>query len=227
METNILTSSHAPDEFLGASSVLVFIVYMWTCYDKTSIRLDPYSCGKHAKYIRLRYNALIDRLTRTHGEDRGTSEQEEMKFVSWNIRHGGTKKKLEAICNQLKIWNPDVVGLSEFRESSTSQAIAESLREMGLIHQLTTVDSPERGRNFLLLASRYPAEAQPANGILASSGRWLHAKIEAMDVMLTHVPNRSAEKWQFHDEVVAQRALDRKLTSELKKFKTRINALSQ
>lgn len=127
-----------------------------------------------------------------------------MKFVSWNIRHGGTKKKLEAICDQLRDWNADVVGLSEFRESGTSQAIAKSLRELGLKHQLTTVDSPKRGRNFLLLASRFPAEVQPAGGILASSGRWLHAKVEAMNVILAHVPNRSAEKWQFHQEAVAR-----------------------
>ena len=96
------------------------------------------------------------------------------------------------------------MGLSEFRESATSQSIAKHLHDLGLKHQLTTVDASDRGRNYLCLASRDRLEAQPASGILASSGRWLHAKTESMDVILVHVPNRSAEKWQFHDGVVAR-----------------------
>ena len=127
-----------------------------------------------------------------------------LKFVSWNIRHGGSKSKLEGICNQLEIWNSDVVGLSEFRESATSQSIAKHLLDLGLKHQLATVDASDRGRNYLCLASRYPLEAQPASGILASSGRWLHAKLNSMDVIVVHVHNRSAEKWQFHAEAVAR-----------------------
>ena len=127
-----------------------------------------------------------------------------MKFASLNIRHGGTKSKLEGICKQLELWNPDVVGLSEFRESATSQSIAKHLYGLGLTYQLTTVDAADRGLNYLLLASRHPLEAQPADGILASSGRWLHAKLNSMDVILLHVPNRSPEKWQFHAEVIAR-----------------------
>ena len=127
-----------------------------------------------------------------------------MRIVSWNIRHGGTKTKLTEICSQLEHWKPDVVGLSEFRESATSQAIAESLAEMGLAHQLTTAAAAERGRNFLLLASRFPLKVQPSDGLLNSSGRWLHAVTNDVHVMLMHVPNRSEEKWQFHEEVIEQ-----------------------
>lgn len=100
-----------------------------------------------------------------------------MKIVSWNIRHGGTKSKLTAICDQLQRWNPDVVGLSEFRESATSQAIAASLADMGLGYQHTTADAEQRGSNFLMLASRFELELQPSTGLLARSGRWLHAKV--------------------------------------------------
>ena len=50
--------------------------------------------------------------------------------------------------SQLKHWNPDVVGLSEFRESATSQAIAESLAGIGLTYQQTTVGASDRRRNF-------------------------------------------------------------------------------
>ena len=100
-----------------------------------------------------------------------------MKFVSWNIRHGGTKSKLEAICDQLAIWDADVVGLSEFRSTQTSQSIAKALNSLGLVHQTTTQDAPDGGRNFLALASKFPIEIQPASGRLAELGRWLHAKV--------------------------------------------------
>ena len=100
-----------------------------------------------------------------------------MKFVSWNIRHGGTKSKLEAICDQLAIWDADVVGLSEFRSTQTSQSIAKALNSRGLVHQTTTQDAPDGGRNFLALASKFPIEIQPASGRLAELGRWLHAKV--------------------------------------------------
>lgn len=127
-----------------------------------------------------------------------------MKYVSWNIRHGGTKNKLNGICEQFKLWNPDVVGLTEFRESKTSQSIARQLSDLGLIHQSTTIDAAERGLNFLMLASRFPIERQPSSGRLADLGRWLHVKVQGMDVMLMHVPNRSPDKWQFHTEVISR-----------------------
>ncbi len=127
-----------------------------------------------------------------------------MRVVSWNIRHGGTKAKLTEICNQLERWKPDVVGLTEFRESATSQAIAASLAGMGLTCELTTAQAADRGRNFLLLASRFPLRLQPSDGLLDTSGRWLHAIVGGVRVMLMHVPNRSKAKWQFHAEVIAQ-----------------------
>ena len=129
-----------------------------------------------------------------------------MKIVSWNIRHGGTKSKQPDICNQLESWEPDVVGLSEFRESATSQAIAASLAKLGLTYQLTTAAATERGRNFLLLASRFPLKAKTSEGLLKSSGRWLHATARGISIMLMHVPNRSGAKWQFHAEVIEQLA---------------------
>ena len=125
-----------------------------------------------------------------------------MKIVSWNIRHGGTKSRLAAIQDQLRLWDPDVVGLSEFRGSATSQAIAASLAGAGLLHQRTTADADGRGVNFLMLASRFPIELQTSTGLLADSGRWLHVKIRGVHIISMHVPNRSDAKWQFHREVI-------------------------
>ena len=55
-----------------------------------------------------------------------------------------------------------------------------------------------------MLASRFPIKQRPAAGLLHQLGRWLHVKVEGIEVMLMHVPNSSANKWQFHEEAVAQ-----------------------
>ena len=60
--------------------------------------------------------------------------------------------------SQLKHWNPDVVGLSEFRESATSQAIAESLAGIGLTYQQTTVGAPEGASRKLLKVEKWSPE---------------------------------------------------------------------
>ena len=127
-----------------------------------------------------------------------------MKIASWNIRHGGSKKKVTSICEQIAKWDPDILGLSEFRESEPSQKIRKTATELGLTHQVSTIKAPERGKNFLFLASRFPIQVQPASGRLNALGRWLHAKINEIDVILIHVPNRSTDKWRFHDETIVR-----------------------
>ena len=76
--------------------------------------------------------------------------------------------------------------------------------QAGLTYQQTTVGASDRGRNFLLLASRFPLQIEPSAGLLNSSGRWLHAVVRGVNLMLMHVPNRSDAKWQFHDDVITQ-----------------------
>ena len=61
------------------------------------------------------------------------------RLVSWNICHGGGKRYPEIIAH-LRAWQPDAVGLSEFRGTAPSQSIASALAEMGLAHQHSTVD---------------------------------------------------------------------------------------
>lgn len=120
-----------------------------------------------------------------------------MKLVSWNIQQGGGKR-FESIAEQISEWNPDVVGISEFQDANSSWRLAECLSDLGLSHQSTTIDAVDRGVNFLLMASREPITVQSCPGILADSGRFLHAKIDDANFLLMHVPNRSEKKWQFH-----------------------------
>src|SRR6266704_1967980 len=62
-----------------------------------------------------------------------------MRIVAWNIRAGGGQR-VGAIGRQLERWAPDVVALSEFRATAPSLAVAATLAEAGLPHQLTTAD---------------------------------------------------------------------------------------
>ncbi|MCR9291855.1 MAG: endonuclease/exonuclease/phosphatase family protein [bacterium] len=132
-----------------------------------------------------------------------------MRFVSWNIQQGGGSRATR-IVEQIAKWNPDIIGLSEFQDSSAGDHIANGLRDLGLGHQVTTVDAVDRGRNFLFLASRIAFETREYNGILARTGRWLHAVFPDIEAMLMHVPNRDmGNKGQFLDSIAEVFAANR------------------
>jgi exodeoxyribonuclease-3 len=128
-----------------------------------------------------------------------------MRVISWNIQQGGGKRA-KGIMGQLRRWSPDVVGLSEFRGTPPSQQISTGLKEMGLTHQVTTVDSKQPGSNGLLLASRFPIQQIAGKGPLHSLGRWIHVEINEplpMHVITMHVPNRSeGPKYECHAWIV-------------------------
>ena len=71
-----------------------------------------------------------------------------MRIVSWNIQHGGGKRAGRTK-SQLAAWEPDVVGLYEFRATEASRSIAAFLRDRGLCHQQSTADSANPKKNRL------------------------------------------------------------------------------
>src|SRR3989442_12870336 len=83
-----------------------------------------------------------------------------MRIVAWNIRAGGGQR-VEAIGRQLERWAPDVVALSEFRATAPSLALAATLAEAGLPHQLTTADPARPQVNALLVAARWRGPRAP------------------------------------------------------------------
>ncbi len=114
-----------------------------------------------------------------------------MRLVYWNIRAGGGKRA-EAIGNQLITWQPDIIGLSEFRGTPASQALAARLAEEGWPHQLQTTDRRNPARNALLLASRWPLRRRRIAGMPILRDRWLLAKIDApapLSIGVMHAPN--------------------------------------
>jgi exonuclease III len=129
-----------------------------------------------------------------------------MRVVAWNIRAGGGRRA-GAIARQLARWSPDVVGLSEFRATAPSCALAAALGAQGLRHQLTTADPRRPGVNALLVASRWPVRRVRLSADPAEPSRWLVAAVGApvpLVVGMMHVPNRvSGRKYPFLDAVLA------------------------
>ena len=116
-----------------------------------------------------------------------------LRIVSWNIRQGGGTRA-PRISQQLRSWNPDVVGLCEFRGTNPSQSIAAYLADMGLIYRHSTVDPDNPTANRLLLASRWPLCIRAPEGVLASTGRWIDSRIAVesdLGIILMWVPNRT------------------------------------
>jgi exonuclease III len=114
-----------------------------------------------------------------------------MRIVSWNIRAGGGVRAA-AILAQLERWQPDIVGLCEFRGTPPSAQIASGLRELGLDHQLSTADAASPVRNGLLLASRTPLRRHSLRRAPVEPGRWLVVSAGSDPpflVGLMHLPN--------------------------------------
>jgi exodeoxyribonuclease-3 len=130
---------------------------------------------------------------------------EELRIVSWNILHGGGKRAGQII-DQLRKWQPDVVGLSEFRLTAPGRSIAAALEEMGLSQQHTTVDPERPTADGLLLASRREFERHQVD-VLPVPERWIHVTLPSespIHLVLLWVPNRDklGTKYDFHDATV-------------------------
>ena len=116
-----------------------------------------------------------------------------MRIVSWNIRAGGGVRA-ERIAKQLERWRPSVVVLCEFRGTPPSQALASRLKQLGLVHQRSTVAWDARTKNALLVASRWPLRRLTVGAQPEEPCRWLSVRVEAPESFVlgaVHVPNRA------------------------------------
>jgi len=122
-----------------------------------------------------------------------------MRIVSWNIRAGGGKRAA-GILAQLLEWQPEIIGLSEFRGTAASQWLAVELDAAGYCYQLSSINSKLPAKNALLLASRYPLQAIKATGMPRVRERWLMAVVDtqpALTLGLMHVPNYTAPDLKY------------------------------
>jgi len=128
-----------------------------------------------------------------------------VRIVGWNIRAGGGVRGV-AVAAQIERWRPDVVALSEFRGTPPSLTLAHALADLGLTHQLHTVDRRAWSANRLLVASRWPLSPIRPRHAPREPGKWLLADVAAphpLAVGAMHVPNRvTGRKWDFLDAVL-------------------------
>lgn len=112
-----------------------------------------------------------------------------MRIVYWNIRAGGGRR-VEAIAAQLEAWQPDVVGLSEYRGTPASLWLAERLAEQGLACQLSAVDPRQPAVNAVMLAARRPLRRVGLRHRPDEPRRWLFARLaNGPAVGVIHAPN--------------------------------------
>lgn len=122
-----------------------------------------------------------------------------MRILYWNIRAGGGKRA-GAIADQIIAWQPDVIGLSEFRGTPASQSLAARLAEAGWPHQLHTTLPKNPPRNALLMASRWPLHPRRITGMPTLRERWIMAKVMApapFTMGVLHAPNFTSPELKY------------------------------
>ena len=129
-----------------------------------------------------------------------------LRILSWNIRAGGGKR-IKGILDQIQAWQPNIIGLSEFRGTAASQWLADQLADAGFPHQLSSANPEKPPKNALLLASQYPLQQVSLPIMPTNPERWILAQIEsepALMVGLMHVPNYTTPtlKYPFLDAVL-------------------------
>lgn len=122
-----------------------------------------------------------------------------LRVVSWNIRAGGGRRA-EGILAQLLEWQPNIIGLSEFRGTAASQWLAAELAQAGYSFQLSSTNPHSPAKNALLIASQFPLRRVRLVKMPRNPERWLSvsiATIPAITLGLMHVPNFTAPTLKY------------------------------
>ncbi|MCQ6532279.1 endonuclease/exonuclease/phosphatase family protein [Bacillus mycoides] len=130
-----------------------------------------------------------------------------LKLLTWNIRQGGSVKRIPRIVEQLSKHSPDVLLLTEYWEGEKGEEIKRLLRENGYEYMISSNGAIKQ--NSLLFASQYPFEVVPSFFRKdRNSERWLEIRIAQYDLHIVgvHIPannNDVQEKLEFWQEVNA------------------------
>lgn len=112
-----------------------------------------------------------------------------MKLLTWNIRQGGSKRRLPFIVEGLCKHSPDVMVLTEFRVGEKGEYIKSKLRENGYEHQF--VAPVPANTNAVLIASSHHFEVLPSQTqIHGSMARWTEIRLPVFNLYLlgVHIP---------------------------------------
>ncbi len=135
-----------------------------------------------------------------------------MRFLAWNILHGGGPARMPEIAHAIAAHAPDVVTLSEVRRTTGGQ-IAGALADIGLSHWSWT--NPPAGINGVLIAARTPFDTLRFPSPV--SQRLLAAHFAALDLNLiaAHVPpdpgSERAHAWKSLLDFAKSRRFERTL----------------
>jgi exodeoxyribonuclease III len=110
-----------------------------------------------------------------------------LKISSWNIRQGGSLKRLPQIISAINGHNPDVCILSEYTNGEIGNWLKEQLYNLG--YRYLSSSSPDEKTYGILLASKLPIDLLPVpSGPEEDKSRWTYVQIAGWKVLGVHIP---------------------------------------
>jgi exodeoxyribonuclease-3 len=128
-----------------------------------------------------------------------------LKLLTWNIRQGGSNKRIPRIVEQLGKHSPDVLLLTEYWEGEKGESIKYLLRDNGYRYIVTSNGGAKQ--NSLLFASLHPFDVvAPLYRSKSNRQRWLEIVFPQYELHIVgiHIPtnnNNVQEKLEFWEEV--------------------------
>ncbi|WP_163970342.1 endonuclease/exonuclease/phosphatase family protein [Oceanobacillus halotolerans] len=132
-----------------------------------------------------------------------------LKLLTWNIRHGGAKKKIKHIIQSFILHNADINVITEFRENESGNKLHRSLHENGWVFQQGS--NPPKGKNGILIASKIPFEVPVIHHdyLPQAKHRWNEVHLNDFNLFIlgVHIPS-IGDKWgkENHWESIIQYA---------------------
>ena len=123
-----------------------------------------------------------------------------MKFLAWNIRHGGGKR-VERIVEEVSAYDAEVIALTEFR-SGPGEALRAAFAERGWRYCETT--APAAGENGIAVFSTTPIERLRPCPISEYAVRWLEVGVPAFGVAVAVLHIMAAGSSKSHPLNIAK-----------------------
>ncbi|WP_437853473.1 endonuclease/exonuclease/phosphatase family protein [Sorangium sp. So ce363] len=137
-----------------------------------------------------------------------------MRLATWNLRHGGGRR-VPQLLDGLKMLvfgrAPDIAVLTEFQTGSAGDELQAGLRELGLVHQSSSVSNHRQ--NSVLVAARFPFQVGSAEGVPPGyEHRLVTAEFDDLVVCGLYFPNMRSKAPLFdwllgRTELLNKRAL--------------------
>lgn len=117
-----------------------------------------------------------------------------MRFLSLNIRHGGSSR-IDGIAAYVAQTAPDIAIFPEFRSGPSGSRLQGELRALGYVHQF----APEVGSitNSVLVASKLKAAPFAVTPPHVDRGRVIGCQVEDVQLLGVYFANRRAKQTLF------------------------------